>query len=72
VTRIGVAGAGAWGIALAHAAQRAGSTPVIWSRRGASTDGDFAISGDDEVLADVKRWRRSRPGWNPISLRICR
>jgi glycerol-3-phosphate dehydrogenase (NAD(P)+) len=53
MTRIGIAGAGAWGMALAHAAQRAGSTPVIWSRRGASTDGDFAASGDDTALSDI-------------------
>ncbi len=53
MTRIGVAGAGAWGIALAHAAQRAGSTPVIWSRRGASSAGDFAVSGDSAVLSDT-------------------
>ena len=53
MTRIGIAGAGAWGIALAHAAERAGSTPVIWSRRGASTSGTFAIIGDDHALADI-------------------
>jgi glycerol-3-phosphate dehydrogenase (NAD(P)+) len=49
VTRIGIAGAGAWGMALAHAASRAGSEPVIWSRRG-SINGDFPVSGDAGVL----------------------
>jgi glycerol-3-phosphate dehydrogenase (NAD(P)+) len=49
MTRIGIAGAGAWGMALAHAARRAGSEPVIWSRRGA-VPGDFPVSGDAEVL----------------------
>jgi glycerol-3-phosphate dehydrogenase (NAD(P)+) len=53
MTRIGIAGAGAWGIALAHAAQRAGSTPVIWSRRGASSHGDLAIGDDDRLLSDI-------------------
>jgi glycerol-3-phosphate dehydrogenase (NAD(P)+) len=53
MTHIGIAGAGAWGLALAHAAQRAGSTPVIWSRRGASSGGGFAVSGDGAVLSDV-------------------
>jgi glycerol-3-phosphate dehydrogenase (NAD(P)+) len=53
MTRIGIAGAGAWGLALAHASQRAGSTPVIWSRRGAQAGGLFGISGDAKVLADV-------------------
>jgi glycerol-3-phosphate dehydrogenase (NAD(P)+) len=52
MTRIGIAGAGAWGMALAHAAKRAGSEPVIWSRRGASA-GDFPVSGDAEVLRDT-------------------
>jgi glycerol-3-phosphate dehydrogenase (NAD(P)+) len=52
VTRIGIAGAGAWGIALAHAAKRAGSEPVIWSRRG-DVDGDFPVSGDAGVLANM-------------------
>ena len=50
MTRIGIAGAGAWGMALAHAASRAGSEPVIWSRRG-SINGDFPVSGDAGVLA---------------------
>jgi glycerol-3-phosphate dehydrogenase (NAD(P)+) len=49
MTRIGIAGAGAWGMALAHAARRAGSEPVIWSRRGA-VSGDFPVSGDAIVL----------------------
>ncbi len=49
MTRIGIAGAGAWGLALAHAAVRAGSTPVIWSRRGAVA-GDFPVNGDAGVL----------------------
>jgi glycerol-3-phosphate dehydrogenase (NAD(P)+) len=53
MTRVGIAGAGAWGIALAYAARRAGSTPVIWSRRGASSDGDFTVGGDNDVLSDI-------------------
>jgi glycerol-3-phosphate dehydrogenase (NAD(P)+) len=53
MSRIGIAGAGAWGIALAHAAKRAGSTPVIWSRRGASAANGFTISGGDNVLSDI-------------------
>jgi glycerol-3-phosphate dehydrogenase (NAD(P)+) len=53
MTRIGIAGAGAWGLALAHAAKRAGSTPVIWSRRGPSQGVDFAIGGGSMLLSDV-------------------
>jgi len=52
MTRIGIAGAGAWGMALAHAARRAGSEPVIWSRRGA-VPGDFPVSGDADTLKTV-------------------
>jgi glycerol-3-phosphate dehydrogenase (NAD(P)+) len=52
MTRIGIAGAGAWGMALAHAAKRAGSEPVVWSRRGAVA-GDFPASGDAEVLKNT-------------------
>jgi len=52
MTRIGIAGAGAWGMALAHAAKRAGSAPVVWSRRGAVA-GDFPASGDAEILKDT-------------------
>jgi glycerol-3-phosphate dehydrogenase (NAD(P)+) len=53
MSRIGIAGAGAWGLGLAHAARRAGSTPVIWSRRGAQSGGEFGISGDADVLSNV-------------------
>jgi glycerol-3-phosphate dehydrogenase (NAD(P)+) len=53
MTRVGIAGAGAWGLALAHAAKRAGATPVLWSRRGDSIADGFAVSGDLCVLADV-------------------
>jgi glycerol-3-phosphate dehydrogenase (NAD(P)+) len=52
MTRIGIAGAGAWGMALAHAVKRAGSAPVVWSRRGAIA-GDFPVSGDAGVLTDT-------------------
>jgi glycerol-3-phosphate dehydrogenase (NAD(P)+) len=52
MTRIGIAGAGAWGMALAHAAKRAGSEPVVWSRRGAVA-GDFPASGDDGILKNT-------------------
>jgi len=53
MTRIGIAGAGAWGMALAHAARRAGSEPVVWSRRGAvagATVDSIPVSGDAEIL----------------------
>ena len=53
MSRIGIAGAGAWGLGLAHAAERAGSTPVIWSRRGDATGGKFTVSGDAETLSGV-------------------
>ena len=53
MTRIGIAGAGAWGMGLAHATGRAGSTPVIWSRRGDAAGGKFSVSGDAEVLSSV-------------------
>ena len=52
MTRVGIAGAGAWGLALAHAARRAGSTPVLWSRRGDGDADGFKIAGDPGVLAD--------------------
>jgi len=51
VRRIGVAGAGAWGLALADAARRAGAEPLVWSRRGANAGA--AVTGDDGVLATV-------------------
>ena len=51
--RIGLAGAGAWGLALAHAAKRAGSTPVLWSRRGVATGGDFTVEGDPRCLSNI-------------------
>ncbi len=47
MTRIGIAGAGAWGLALAGAAQRAGSTPLIWSRRGPAAAPGFAFAAPD-------------------------
>jgi glycerol-3-phosphate dehydrogenase (NAD(P)+) len=53
MTRVGIAGAGAWGIALAHAAKRAGSEPVVWSRRGAISADGFAVSGYDPALSNV-------------------
>jgi glycerol-3-phosphate dehydrogenase (NAD(P)+) len=53
MSRIGIAGAGAWGLGLAHAAMRAGSTPVIWSRRGDAAIGNFTVSGEAKVLSDV-------------------
>ncbi len=53
MTRIGVAGAGAWGLALASAVQRAGSTPVIWSRRGDFDAGGMTVTGDPHLLADI-------------------
>jgi glycerol-3-phosphate dehydrogenase (NAD(P)+) len=49
IRRIGIAGAGAWGRALAGAARRAGAEPVLWSRRGAAA-GDGAAQ-DPAVLA---------------------
>jgi glycerol-3-phosphate dehydrogenase (NAD(P)+) len=56
MTRTGIAGAGAWGMALAHAARRAGSEPVIWSRRGAVPGAmvdSFPVSGDSSALKTV-------------------
>jgi glycerol-3-phosphate dehydrogenase (NAD(P)+) len=53
VTRIGVAGAGAWGLALASAAQRAGSTTVIWSRRGDFDAAGITVTGDARLLTCV-------------------
>ncbi len=53
MTRVGIAGAGEWGLALAAAAERAGSVPVVWSRRGPFQAGDFAVTGDDGALADI-------------------
>jgi glycerol-3-phosphate dehydrogenase (NAD(P)+) len=53
MSRIGIAGAGAWGLALASAAARAGAIPVLWSRRGDFTSGAFAVSGESAVLADI-------------------
>jgi glycerol-3-phosphate dehydrogenase (NAD(P)+) len=50
VTRIGIAGAGAWGLALAHAAIRAGSVPVLWSRRGPFAAEDLSVTGDPATL----------------------
>jgi glycerol-3-phosphate dehydrogenase (NAD(P)+) len=53
VTRVGIAGAGAWGLALASAAGRAGSTPILWSRRGDFAAAGFIVRGDDGALAEV-------------------
>ena len=54
MTRVGIAGAGAWGLALAGAVQRAGSVPVVWSRRGAIVPGGkCTATGDDAALRDV-------------------
>ncbi len=53
MSRIGIAGAGAWGIALAHAVLRAGSTPVVWSRRGTFTAGEIEVTGNAAELEEV-------------------
>ncbi len=53
MTRVGIAGAGEWGLALAAAAQRAGSTPVVWSRRGAFQAAPFEATGEDRALSEV-------------------
>jgi glycerol-3-phosphate dehydrogenase (NAD(P)+) len=53
MTRIGIAGAGAWGLALAGAATRAGSHPVPWSRRGDFMAAGFSVTGDDNALSDI-------------------
>ncbi len=53
MTRIGIAGAGAWGLALAVAAKRAGAEPVIWSRRGSFVAGDLVVTGRADALAPV-------------------
>ncbi|HAH08978.1 MAG TPA: hypothetical protein DCL54_13620 [Alphaproteobacteria bacterium] len=47
-TRIGVAGAGAWGTALALAAARAGATVTVWAR-------------EPEVVMAVNEHRENRP-----------
>ena len=52
--RIAIAGAGAWGMALAGAVRRAGAEPLVWSRRPeatALTTSTFAVTGDDAQLA---------------------
>lgn len=51
MSRVGIAGAGAWGLALAAAAQRAGAETVLWSRRGSFTAGHVAVSGRDADLS---------------------
>ncbi len=53
MTRVGIAGAGAWGLALAHATARAGSIPILWSRRGPMVADDFEVAGDAAVLTQV-------------------
>jgi glycerol-3-phosphate dehydrogenase (NAD(P)+) len=53
MTRVGIAGAGAWGLALAGGARRAGSEPVIWSRRGKARVGDIEITDDYCVFRQV-------------------
>ncbi len=53
MSRVGIAGAGAWGLALAHAAARAGSIPILWSRRGARVIDGFEVAGDAAVLEQV-------------------
>ena len=50
---IGVAGAGAWGVALANAAAAAGRTVVLWGRDGAP---DACNRSDPEQRASA--WRR--------------
>ncbi len=51
MTRVGIAGAGAWGLALAHATARAGSIPILWSRRGPMVADE--VAGDAAVLEQV-------------------
>lgn len=54
--KIGIAGAGAWGMALAGAAARAGAQPLVWSRRPDTarlTASAVAATGDDAALAGV-------------------
>ena len=53
MTRVGIAGAGAWGLALALAAKRAGSDPILWSRRGPFTAEDLSVAGDPAVRRAV-------------------
>jgi len=40
-------------MALASAVRRAGSTPVVWSRRGDFDAGGMAVTGDARLLAEV-------------------
>lgn len=54
--RIGIAGAGAWGLALAGAAQRAGAVPLVWSRRpdaAALVTNAVPVTGNDRAIAEV-------------------
>jgi glycerol-3-phosphate dehydrogenase (NAD(P)+) len=53
LTKVGIAGAGAWGLALASAAARAGATPILWSRRGDFVAGEFAAHGDAAIFRSV-------------------
>jgi glycerol-3-phosphate dehydrogenase (NAD(P)+) len=53
MNKIGIAGAGAWGLALAAAVRRAGRTPVIWSRRGDFEAADLTVTGDARALSSV-------------------
>ncbi len=56
---IGILGGGAWGIALAHVAARAGRAVTLWSRHPLAVDGDFlppagsATTRDREVIAEA-------------------
>jgi glycerol-3-phosphate dehydrogenase (NAD(P)+) len=52
VTRVGVAGAGAWGFALAAAAARAGATVSMWSRRGPGAVGERPFA-DEQSLGSL-------------------
>ncbi|HLG90228.1 MAG TPA: NAD(P)H-dependent glycerol-3-phosphate dehydrogenase [Alphaproteobacteria bacterium] len=52
--KIAIAGAGAWGLALAGAVQRAGAQPLVWSRRAeaaALTTSGVTVTGDDARVA---------------------
>jgi glycerol-3-phosphate dehydrogenase (NAD(P)+) len=77
---VGILGAGAWGIALAHVAVRAGRRVTLWSRAERSAAGGLlppadivrtsdiqAVAGSDTVLVVVpaQRMREVLAGFNP-------
>jgi glycerol-3-phosphate dehydrogenase (NAD(P)+) len=56
---IGILGAGAWGIALAHVAVRAGRSVTLWSRHGLAADSDLQPPGGVKATRDRDAVARS-------------